>query len=222
VRRLIAFVIAGVPVSSNAATIATDEAPAPAPVAIADARIDTAHEADVPRDIVIGRFFFEPYMVTVGSRSHKGGRFGIDMVGASGDGPTRLAGGIRFLLGGDGGAAIGPEGQLQIGVAHAIADRAVVALVAPLGFMIGGGDGSFEPRGYAGIEGVAALGRFDRDHGPSVKGVEIAAGISTRGARARLGIVRPGKEMGFGFGVDWQRDGDTELFGLYLASVAGR
>jgi hypothetical protein len=197
------------------ATIATD-APPPATVA-------TRYTPDPPHDIMLGRFLYEPYMVTnarTGERN-MGGRFGADMIAANGDGATKLGGGIRFTLGGDGAAAFGTEGQLLIGVTRTISDRAAVALVAPLGFSLGGGD-NFGAHGYAGIEGVAAVGHFAREQGPGVRGVELAAGISNRGARARVGIVRPGKEVGWGLGVDWQREGTYDLLGVYFATTAGR
>jgi hypothetical protein len=215
VQRIVLLLVASLAGTSHAATIATD-VPAPA----ADVVSPADHEPSPPRDIIVGRFMFEPYTASVRGERHTGARFGIDMLLASGDKPTRFASGIRFLLGGDGGMASGPEGQLQLGVAHAISDRAVVALVTPLGFFIGGGE--FTAHGYIGVEGVAALGHFAHERESSVRGIEVAAGISTRGARARIGIARPGKEMGFGFGVDWQRDGDAELIGIYIASIGVR
>jgi hypothetical protein len=69
---------------------------------------------------------------------------------------------------------------------------------------------------------VAAVGRFVREQGPGIRGLELAAGISNRGARARIGVVRPGKEVGWGVGVDWQRDGAYDLVGVYFATTAGR
>ena len=213
-------------VTDPAVTIATD---APVATAPSIAVSSTSVEADPPREVFFGRFLYEPYMVSGGamtgstaSERHLGGRFGIDMLAANGDGATKLGGGIRFTLGGDGAGAFGTEGQLLLGVVRTISDRAAVALVAPLGFTLGGGNNDFGPHGYAGIEGIAAVGRFAREQGPSVRGVELAAGISNRGTRARAGIVRPGKEVGWGLGVDWQRDGAYDLVGVYFATTAGR
>jgi hypothetical protein len=200
-----------------AAVIATDvAAPASTPTSAA------SHEASPPHDVVLGRFLYEPYTVWGADEPHYGGRFGIDLVAANGDGATKIGGGIRFTLGGDGAGAFGTEGQLLIGVVRTISDRAAVALVAPLGFTLGGGDGKFGAQPYGGLEGIAAVGRFAHEDGPAIRGVELAAGVSNRGARARIGIVRPGKDVGFGFGFDWQRDGAYDLVGIYFATTAGR
>jgi hypothetical protein len=204
VQRTIAWVVMlGAVSTSRAATIATEAPPAPE---VSAASIDD----DPPRDIVLGRFLFEPYVVTTESGRSAGGRFGIDMVNASGEGATRLAGGIRFLLGGDGAGGFGPEGQIMVGGARALGSRAVVALVAPLGFTVNTEGKKLSPHAYAGIEGIGAAGPF-----------EAAAGVSNRGARARVGFIRRGRELGFSVGVDWQRDGDTELFGVYVATTSG-
>jgi len=192
--------------ATAAATVATDEPSAspPGPVVVRPSRDD-----DPPHEIVLGRLLVEPYRVSVlGGGRHGGGRIGIDMVAANGEQATRLAGGIRLMLGGDSALAFGPEGQFLIGIARTIGSRAVVALVAPLGFTI---NGDFTLHGYAGLEGVGAVGP-----------VEVAAGLSNRGARVRIGFVRAGKDAGFGLGLDWQRDRDGELVGIYLASTPGR
>lgn len=224
---VVLVVAAGIvsPRRARAATIATDATPATnaAATTIAiDTTRTTSHEVDPPREVMLGRFLYEPYMVTsdAGER-HLGGRFGIDMLAANGDGATKFGGGIRFTLGGDGAAAFGTEGQLLLGVVRTIRDRAAVSLVAPLGFTLGGGGDDFAAHGYVGVEGIAAIGRF-AERGPGVRGVELAAGVSNRGARARVGLVRPGKEVGWGVGVDWQRDGAYDLLGVYFATTAGR
>jgi hypothetical protein len=213
------------PPPTNAATIAIDKTP-PTNAAATTVAEDTTRtmsvERDAPREVMLGRFLYEPYMVTSPGQRNLGGRFGVDMVGANGDGATKLGGGIRFTLGGDGAGAFGTEGQLLLGVVRTISDRAAVSLVAPLGFSLGGGGDDFAPHGYVGVEGIAAVGRFAREQGPGVRGVELAAGISNRGARARVGLVRPGKEVGWGLGVDWQRDGAYDLLGVYFATTAGR
>jgi len=220
-------VVAGVmtPRAARAATIATD-APSTAPNATT---VASDAPPDPPHEVFFGRFLYEPYMVSGGamtgsaaSERHLGGRFGVDMLVAATEGATKFGGGIRFTLGGDGAGAFGTEGQLMLGVVRTISDRAAVALVTPLGFTLGGGNNDFGPHGYAGIEGVAAVGRFVREQGPGIRGLELAAGISNRGARARIGVVRPGKEVGWGVGVDWQRDGAYDLVGVYFATTAGR
>jgi len=194
-------------------TIAVDAAPPPDTAATTK-----SSPADAPRDIVLGIVSLDVLVSERGGEHHVGGRIGVDMVGASGRGATRLAGGFRMLLGGVSG--FGPEGQLQLGVAHALHDRAVVALVAPLGFTFSGPDLSV--RGYAGLAGIAALGQRGRGGGFERFGVEIAAELSNRGPRARIGVAHGGKDIGFGVGLVWQRDGDAQLFGLYLAETAGR
>lgn len=199
---------------ARATTIATDAPPAEALIDVKP--LPTTQPA--PRDIVLGIFSLDVLVSSRGDDHHAGGRVGVDMLSARGDNPTRLAGGIRFLFGGVSG--FGPEGQLLLGVAHAIDDRAVVALVAPLGFTFSGAD--FSPHGYVGIEGVAALGRRARGGGFENLGVELAAEISNHGPRARIGVAKGGKEIGFGVGLLWQRDGESQLFGLYLAETAGR
>lgn len=195
-----------------AATIAIDAPPPP----VEPPPIPTHFPA--PRTIILGILSIDALVSERGGEHHAGGRIGVDMLGASGKGATRPVGGIRMLLGGVSG--FGPEGQIQLGVAHALHDRAVVALVAPLGFTFSGPDLSV--RGYAGIAGVAALGERGRGGGFERFGVELAAELSNRGPRARIGIARGGKDVGFGVGVMWQRDGDAQLFGLYLAETAGR
>lgn len=224
-------IVAGVmtPRYARAATIATDAPASPsttaAPVATTTTTTIAAQpsdEADPPHDVMLGRMLYEPYTVSGGGERHLGGRFGVEMVAGNGDGATKVGGGIRFTLGGDGASAFGTEGQLLLGVVRTISDRAAVALVAPLGFSLGGGGDNFGPHGYAGIEGIAAIGRFAREQGPAVRGVELAAGISNRGARARIGIVRPGKDVGWGLGVDWQRENAYDLVGVYFATTAGR
>jgi hypothetical protein len=197
-----------------AAVIATDvAAPASTPISVA------SHEASPPRVVMVGRFMLEPYMVSAGGEKHGGARFGSEMIIAAGEGSTRLASGLRFLIGSDGAGAFGTEGQLQVGVAHLIGDRALFALVAPLGFSLGGGNEEFAPRGYAGLEAVAAIGRLT-DRAPGLRGVELSSGISTCGPRARVGLAWAGKKMVFGTGVSWQRDADAELYGLYFAATA--
>jgi hypothetical protein len=211
--------------NATATTIATDTSTttnATATTIATDATWVTSREADPPREVMLGRFLYEPYMVTSPGGRNLGGRFGVDMIAATGDGATKLGGGIRFTLGGDGAGAFGTEGQLLLGVVRTISDRAAVSLVAPLGFSLGGGGDDFAPHGYVGLEGIAAVGRFARERGPGVRGVELAAGISNRGARARVGLVRPGKDVGWGLGVDWQRDGSYDLLGVYFATTAGR
>lgn len=241
------LVIASITVHrASAATIATDvtsDPPAAAAVATAEgtpiftrttiattppattsasSSTTPTYEAEAPHEVMLGRFMIEPYSVSSATGRNNGFRFGTDMMAAVGDGPTRMVGGLRFFLGGDGASRFGTEGQLQIGVAHMIRDRAAVALVAPLGFSLGGGHDHFEPHGYAGIEGVAAIGRFAREQGPGVRGIEMAAGIYNRGRRARIGWAFPGRSGGVGIGVDWQREDDAELIGIYIASVPGR
>ncbi len=196
-----------------ATTIAIDAPPPPDTAATS-----IASSADAPRDIVLGIVSLDVLVSERGGEHHVGGRIGVDMLGASGRGATRVAGGIRLLLGAASG--FGPEGQLQLGVAHALHDRAVVALVAPVGFTFSGPD--LSARGYVGLAGIAALGQRGRSGGFERFGVELAAELSNRGPRARLGVARGGKDVGFGIGVMWQRDGDSELFGLYLAETAGR
>lgn len=201
-----------------AAVIATDAPPA----AQTTEASREATTATAPHDVMLGRFLYQPYMVTHGSERSFGGRFGTDMFMAGGDGATKFGGGIRFTLGGDGAGAFGTEGQMLFGVVRTIRDRAAVALVVPLGFTLGPADGRMGAHGYAGIEGIAAIGRFAREQGPSVRGIEVAAGISNRGARARVGYVHPRREVGWGVGVDWQRDGAYDLLGVYFATTAGR
>jgi len=191
-----------------AATIATDVPPI----------VDTS-PSPAPRDIVLGIFSIDALMsVTSDGERHVGGRIGVDMLGATGNGATRLAGGIRLLLGGV--SSIGPEGQILLGVAHALHDRAVVALVAPLGFAFSGAD--FAVRGYAGLSGIAALGERGRGGGFKRLGVELAAELSNLGPRARIGIAHGGADVGIGVGLLWQRNDDAQMFGLYLAETAGR
>ena len=177
-----------------------------------------AISADAPRDIVLGIVSLDVLVSEQGGEYHAGGRVGVDMLAASGRGATRLAGGIRMMLGGASGFR--PEGQLQLGVAHALHDRAVVALVAPLGFTFSGPD--LSARGYVGLAGMAALGQRGRGGGFERFGAELAVELSNRGPRARFGVAHGGKEVGFGVGLLWQRDGDAQLFGLYLAETAGR
>lgn len=190
-----------------ATTIATDVPLVAAPSA-----------SPAPHDIVLGIFSLDALTSERDGERHAGGRIGIDMLGASGTGATRIAGGIRLVLGGVSG--FGPEGQVQLGVAHALNDRAVVALVTPLGFAFSGAD--FDIRGYAGLAGIAALGERGRGGGFKRLGVELAAELSNLGPRARVGIAHGGKDVGIGLGLLWQRNDDAQMFGLYLAETAGR
>lgn len=183
-----------------------------------DAPIDSPEHAPAPDHVVLGTVSLDVLVSERDGEHHTGGRIGMDMIGASGRGPTRLAGGLRMMLGGVSG--FGPEVQLQLGVAHAIDDRAVVALVAPLGATVAGAD--FDVHGYAGLAGIAALGTRSRGGGFDRFGVELAAELSNRGQRARIGIAYGGKDIGVGVGLLWQRDGDAQMVGLYFAETAGR
>lgn len=187
-----------------AATIATD---APPPTT-----------APAPDHVVLGLVSLDVLVSERDGDRRAGGRIGMDMVSASGRGATRVAGGLRMLLGGVSG--FGPEVQLQLGVAHALSDRAVVALVAPLGCTVSGAD--FDVRGYAGLAGIAALGKRARGGGFDRFGVELAAEVSNVGPRARIGIAHGGKDIGVGIGLLWQRNDDAQMFGVYFAETAGR
>ncbi len=143
---------------------------------------------------------------------HKGGRFGVDMQVASGRRATRLASGIRLLLGGDGGGHYGPEGALSIGVAHALDADTVASLVVPLGFAM-----TFDGPPALGVHGVYGL-----EGAMLARGLDLGAGISNRGYRGRAGFVHRGRESGFGVGVEWQRDAGIDLLGVYVASTPGR
>jgi hypothetical protein len=179
-----------------ATSIATD---APAAAIAADSPAPLAHQPELEHDATFGRFLFEPYKSSHGTY---GVRFGADMLGTQGRGTTRLASGMRFTLG------TLVEFQFAIGVARVVADDTCVMLVAPLGGTLGM---DFDPRGYAGLEGVVASPHL-----------EVGAGVSLEGARAHAGLIRPGRETGIGFGVDWLRERDADMIGVYFATTPPR
>lgn len=183
------------------------------PPAIASTVSTVRAEESAPHDLAWGRLAFEPFMTSSPDGAHhKGGRFGLDMLVASGDHATKLTSGIRLLLGGDGGGHFGPEGALSIGVAHALGAETVAALVVPLGFAM-----TFDGPEELGVHGVVGL-----EGAMLARGVELGAGLSNRGYRGHAGIVRRGRESGFGLGLEWQRDAGIDLVGLYIASTPGR
>lgn len=189
--------------------------PPPATIAasVTTAAATSSWHDSAPRDLAWGRLAFEPFMTSApDGEQHKGGRFGVDMLVATGDRPTRLASGIRLLLGGDGGGHFGPEGALSIGVAHAFDADTVASLVVPFGFAM-----TFDGPEELGVHGVYGL-----EGSMLARGLDLGAGISNRGYRGHAGYARRGRESGFGVGIEWQRDAGIDLLGVYVASTPGR